>query len=103
MRPLLPLLLAPLMAYAECLPLDQAINKVGATTCVRGDVVKVSQSGSGAHFLNFCSDYRQCPFFVVVFPRDLRHVGDVRQLEGRTIEVAGKIQLYGGAARDRAA
>jgi hypothetical protein len=95
---LLPLLLAPALSDADCLPPDQAVTKVGATTCVRGDVVKVLQTKRGTHFLNYCADYRQCPFTVVVFPRDLRHVGNIRQLQGRTVDVYGKVQLYGGRA-----
>jgi hypothetical protein len=32
----------------------------------------------------------------VIFRGDLKHVGDVRQLEGRTIEVRGEIKTYDG-------
>ena len=39
-----------------------------------------------------------CPFTVVVFPWDLKDVGDVRRLEGRTIEVHGAVKLYDGRA-----
>jgi len=37
-----------------------------------------------------------CPFTVVVFESDLKDVGDVRRLEGRTIEIRGPIKLYEG-------
>ncbi|HEU5403563.1 MAG TPA: hypothetical protein VFU86_19570 [Terriglobales bacterium] len=53
-------------------------------------------SPTGLHFLNFCSDYTKCPFTVVVFPRDLRDVGDVRALEGKEVEINGKIRSYRG-------
>ncbi|MBV9610327.1 MAG: hypothetical protein JO187_12280 [Acidobacteria bacterium] len=92
------LLLASCLAAAECLPPPQAVTKVGTTTCIRGDVVKVERTESGTHFLNYCSDYRQCPFTVVVFPRDLRHVGDIRQLQGRTVDVYGEVKMYAGRA-----
>ncbi len=35
-----------------------------------------------------------CPFTVVVFPSDLKDVGDVRRLAGRTIEINGAVKLY---------
>jgi DNA/RNA endonuclease YhcR with UshA esterase domain len=35
---------------------------------------------------------------VVIFAKDLQRVGDVRQLEGRTIEVYGKVKEYKGQA-----
>ena len=52
----------------------------------------------GVHFLDFCEDQMACPFTVVVFPSDLKDVGDVRRLTGRTIEVRGAVKLYDGRA-----
>ena len=52
---------------------------------------------NGAKVLNFCKD-KACPFTVVVFPADLKKMGDVRQLEGRQIEIKGTIQDYDGRA-----
>ena len=66
--------------------------------CVAGKVVKVAEAKSGTWFLDFCADYKQCPFTVVVFARNLRDVGDVRQLAGKDIEIFGKVKLYGGRA-----
>ncbi len=91
-------LLATPSAVADCIPMEQAPAKVGDETCVRGTVVQVNQSKSGTWFLNYCDDYRKCPFTVVVFARNLRDVGDVRMLQGKTIEVFGKIRLYDGRA-----
>jgi hypothetical protein len=33
---------------------------------------------------------------VVVFPSNLRHVGDVRQLQGKVVEIHGPVKLYDG-------
>ncbi len=90
------LFLAGPAALAKCIPIEEAAKKVGDETCVRGTVVQVNQTKSGTWFLNYCADYRKCPFTVVVFAKDLRNVGDVRMLEGKTIEVFGKIRLYNG-------
>jgi hypothetical protein len=78
------------------MPIQRAAEHVGDSACVAGRVFRVSEGPSGTTFLNFCADYRTCPFTVVVFPRDLRHVGDVRQLAGKEIRIQGKIQAYDG-------
>ncbi|HXZ27821.1 MAG TPA: hypothetical protein VEG08_07450 [Terriglobales bacterium] len=92
-------LLLSSLAWAGCLPVAEAPKKIGADACVTGTVLKVQESEKGgAWFLDFCEDYRQCPFTVVVFTRDLRDVGDVRRLQGKSIEVWGRIQSYGGRA-----
>ena len=84
---------------ADCIPFTEAPKKVDENACVTGKVVKVSSSGkSGTQFINFCEDYRKCPFTVVVFSRDLPEVGDVRALEGQTIEIHGRIKEYRGQA-----
>ncbi|MGE5204100.1 MAG: hypothetical protein ACM3PW_00685 [Chlamydiota bacterium] len=83
-------------AGADCIPIQRAPQHIGDSLCVAGRVFQVKEGPSGTTFLNFCADYRTCPFTVVVFPRDLHHVGDVRQLAGKEIEIHGKIQAYDG-------
>ncbi len=61
-------------------------------------MLHVKQGNGGTHFFDFCEDYRMCPFTVVVFPSNLKHVGDVRQLEGKEIEIHGPIKEYDGRA-----
>lgn len=95
--PALLLLAASLPASARCIPFTEAANHVGGHACVTGQIMDVQQS-RGALFLDFCSDYRACPFTVVVFSRDLKHVGDVHQLKGKTVEISGKIKQYDGRA-----
>jgi hypothetical protein len=88
------LIAATRLLAAECIPFTAAPKHVGTSKCITGKVVKVTRLDSGTTFLNFCEDYRTCPFQVVVFRSDLRHVGDVRQLEGRSIEIDGDIKEY---------
>ncbi len=78
--------------------MEEAETRIGDQTCVSGKVLKVAQSQGGTFFLNFCENYRDCPFTVVVFPSHLKDVGDVRALEGKTIEVFGKITRWRGHA-----
>lgn len=98
MKKLLPILLFSASLTAKCLPMAEAGKHIGDTTCVTGKVLTVTQSPNGASFLNFCEDYRQCPFTVVAFSRDLRDVGDVRFLAGKEVEIHGRIREYQGKA-----
>jgi DNA/RNA endonuclease YhcR with UshA esterase domain len=90
--------IAPVSAPADCAPFSEAHRHVGKTQCISGTVLHVKADSKGVTFLDFCEDYRTCPFTVVVFPGDLKHVGDVRQLKGRAIEIKGRIQDYDGRA-----
>lgn len=90
--------LLPAAASAKCVPYSEAQKHIGAITCVSGTVVRVEQGNGGVHFFDFCDDYRVCPFTVVVFPSDLKQVGDVRQLKGRQIEIDGEVTSYDGRA-----
>jgi DNA/RNA endonuclease YhcR with UshA esterase domain len=86
------------MAWCDCLPFMEAKKHVGEVKCVTGIVVRVKQGARGVHFLDFCDDFRLCPFTVVIFPRDLKSVGDVRQLQGRLVEIHGPVKEYDGRA-----
>jgi DNA/RNA endonuclease YhcR with UshA esterase domain len=85
-------------AASDCIPMQQASQHVGETKCVTGKVLRVKVGTKGVHFLDFCQDQAACPFSVVVFPHDLKDVGDVRRLAGRTIEINGRVKLYDGRA-----
>jgi DNA/RNA endonuclease YhcR with UshA esterase domain len=83
---------------SNCISFADATKHLGTTQCITGTVLHVEDGGKGVKFLNFCKDRKACPFTVVVFPADLKKMGDVRQLEGRQIEVKGTIQDYDGRA-----
>jgi hypothetical protein len=82
---------------SDCIPFQEAARHVGESQCVTGKVVRVKAS-KGVHFLDFCEDQIACPFTVVVFSHDLKDVGDVRRLAGRSIEIHGPVKLYQGRA-----
>lgn len=92
------LVTAPLLSASDCIPIREASQHVGETRCVSGKVVHVKLGVKGVHFIDFCEDRAACPFTVVVFASDLKDVGDVRRLEGRTIEIHGAVKLYDGRA-----
>jgi len=82
-----------------CSAFTDARKFIGTRQCIRGKVIRVSPSGEGRTFLDFCEDYRVCPFTVVVFDEDRHHVGSVESLVGSTIEIRGKIRDYDGRAQ----
>ena len=103
MRLLLPtaitvLVLASKLCSATCLPIVEAQNHIGETRCVTGKVLKITEGDKGVHFLDFCDDHSSCPFTVVIFASDLRYVGDVRQLTGKSVEIHGPVKLYDNRA-----
>jgi hypothetical protein len=83
---------------AKCLSISQAADKIGSDVCVAGKVLSVTPLPAGHFSLDFCEPEKTCAFSVVVFRDDLRDVGDVRQLEGKDIEIHGLIKEYGGHA-----
>ena len=94
---LLIVLVAGSSAFAsDCIPIHEAGQHVGETKCVTGKVIRVKVGLKGVHFLDFCEDQTACPFTVVVFYNDLKDVGDVRRLAGRTIAIRGAVKKYDG-------
>jgi hypothetical protein len=83
---------------SPCLSLADAGKHVGTEQCVSGTVEHIEHSGKGTTLLSFCKDTQACPFRVVVFPTDIKKMGDLQQLEGRQVEIKGTIQDYGGRA-----
>jgi hypothetical protein len=90
--------LFPALACAGCIPFSEAGEHVGETKCIAGKVINVEQGDKGVHYLNFCEDRLACPFVAVIFAGDVKHIGDVRQLQGRSIEVHGDVEQYDGRA-----
>jgi len=92
------LLSATAASASDCLSIQTASQHVGETKCVMGKVLRVKVGARGVHFVDFCQDQMACPFTVVVFPHDLKDVGDVRRLAGQMIEIHGPVKLYNGRA-----
>jgi hypothetical protein len=86
------------VAHAGCISPEQARAKIGGTACVRAKVLKIIQGADGGQYLGFCADQAKCPFTVAVPANDLRDVGDVRTLVGKTVEVHGPVREADGRA-----
>ncbi len=81
-----------------CVDFQRAGEHTGENTCVSGRVLRVFTSRAGNSFLDFCSDYRQCPFTSVIFADHRRQFGNLATLEGRKVEIVGTITTYKGRA-----
>jgi len=74
----------------------EAPNHIGEYACVVGKVDHVYTSRKGNTFLNFCPDYKTCPFGAVIFSSDAHKFSNPKQYEGRTVEIIGLIRSYQG-------
>jgi hypothetical protein len=82
----------------ECVAFTDAGSLVGRTGCVKGLVLRVYTSRGRNTFLDFCPDYRTCPFSSVIFASDTAKFGDLSALAGRQVEIRGVVQAYEGRA-----
>ncbi|MGH9401468.1 MAG: hypothetical protein ACRD2P_05100 [Terriglobia bacterium] len=86
---------APQPAHnGPCVDFRQATSRVGENGCVRGYVLRAYTSKAGNTFLDFCQDYRSCPFTSVIFASDHTKFGNLETLEGRQVELHGFISTY---------
>ena len=81
-----------------CIDFHDAASHVGENTCVSGRVVRVFTSRGGHVFLDFCPDYRSCPFTSVIFSSDRAKFGALETLQGRVVELYGTITVYNSRA-----
>ena len=85
-------------AIAGCVDIKDAGSHTGAPGCVTGRLLRVFTSRGGNSFLDFCADYRNCPFNSVIFATDKAKFGDLGTLAGRQLEIQGTITAYQGHA-----
>jgi len=74
----------------------EASNHIGEYACVSGKIDHVYTSRKGTIFLNFCPDYKTCPFGAVIFGEDAYKFPNPKQYEGQTLEITGLIKSYQG-------
>jgi len=81
-----------------CVDVRNAGPLTGKSGCVTGLVLRVYTARSGNTFLDFCQDYRTCPFTSVIFAADKSRFGDLGSLQGRRVEIRGDVVAYQGHA-----
>ncbi|MFZ0034608.1 MAG: thermonuclease family protein, partial [Sedimentisphaerales bacterium] len=86
----------PQQQSAKSIDYTEAPNHIGEYACVSGKIDHVYTSQKGTVFLNFCQDYKTCPFGVVIFNEDAHKFSNPTQYEGQTLEITGLIKSYQG-------
>jgi hypothetical protein len=94
---------APAAAASEreggvCVAFTNASSLLEKSGCVTGLVLRVYTSRGRNTFLDFCPDYRSCPFTSVIFASDSSKFGDLNVLTGRRVEIHGLVESYEGRA-----
>ncbi|MGA2915998.1 MAG: hypothetical protein ABSE89_08245 [Sedimentisphaerales bacterium] len=74
----------------------EAPNYTGKYACVTGIVDHTYTSRTGTIFLNFCPDYRTCPFGAVIFGSNASKFPNPNQFTGKNVEITGFITAYQG-------
>jgi DNA/RNA endonuclease YhcR with UshA esterase domain len=79
----------------------EAIHHIGTHATVTGivaDVHAATSSMAGPTFLDFGAPYPSETFTAVIFPRNRSRFGNLGDLEGKTVQVTGRIDRYRGRA-----
>lgn len=79
-----------------CIDYTEAQNHLGENTCVKGTIVQVFVSNKGTTFLNYCSDYRTCPFSAVIFNSSAGNFPNVSSYQGHKVTIKGYLRTYQG-------
>ncbi len=71
-----------------------AAKHVGEYASVRGTLIATNTSKTGTIFLDFCKNYKSCPFTAVIFADDAKKFGNLSRYIGTSVTLIGKISLY---------
>ncbi len=75
---------------------QEAPENVGEKKWVHGKVDHVFVSPEGDVFINFCEDYRDCPFYSVIFSGDTYLFEELEDLKEEKVAIKGEISLHEG-------
>jgi len=75
-----------------------AANYIGRNATVSGIPLKIYTSASGTVFFDYCTNYKTCPFSVVVFADDAKKFKNISEYTDETISVTGILKSYNGHA-----
>lgn len=75
---------------------SEASKHIGETAIVTGTVVQVSTPSNGIIYLNIDEKYPNNEFTAVIFKKYAELFPDAKKLEGKKVEISGKIEDYKG-------
>lgn len=76
----------------------EAGGHIGETALVTGTIVEVFTSATNTTFLDYCANYKTCPFTAVIFSSDKSKFPNLFQYQGKEIMIKGEIKTYQGRA-----
>jgi len=80
----------------QCISLKEASKHIGEYNCVQGKIDHIYISSRGNIFLDFCRDWRNCPFSAVIFKSDAKNFPDIKAYEKEIVNISGLIKTYQG-------
>ena len=86
----------PAIDQSNSINYTDAPKYIGKEVIVSGRVIDVFVSKTNTTFINFCKDYRSCPFSAVIFAEDRSQFGDLQKLIGETVQISGIVDEYKG-------
>jgi DNA/RNA endonuclease YhcR with UshA esterase domain len=72
----------------------QSPDYIGKYACVTGIINNVYTSQKGTIFINFCPDYKTCPFAAVIFSSNASKFPNPDQYTGKFVQITGFITAY---------
>jgi DNA/RNA endonuclease YhcR with UshA esterase domain len=88
---------APVLAQVPAIAPGAAKSHIGEQVTVEGVVSEVHHAASGrATFIDMGGRYPNNAFAAVIFESDAGKFPNVDALDGKTVDVSGRIQLYRG-------
>lgn len=75
-----------------------AANYIGKNATVSGIPLKIYSSTGGTVFFDYCTNYKTCPFSVVIFADDAKNFPNITAYTDETISVTGILKSYNGHA-----
>lgn len=80
----------------EKISAKDAADYIGKSVTIIDTVSGVYLSNTGTYFINMGGEYPDNVFTAVIFKRDTSKFHNVESLEGKVIEVTGKVKEYRG-------
>lgn len=75
-----------------------AINHIGENATIEGVVFDVYKTSSGMEFIDFCKNYKTCPFTAVIFSSDTQKFKNLDEFKNCKVDISGNIKSYNGKA-----
>ncbi len=83
-------------SLADTISPQEASGNIGRHTEVAGVVSQVTQTSGGTTFINFGGRFPNHAFYAVIFKKNASAFRNLNNLEGKSVGVAGTIELYKG-------